>query len=886
MDVWQNGREQLAEELRRVCDRIGINLAAGNNNSPIFQRRGLTLAELDHENNAFVSREELRLLRERSARVDVLEDVVSSLSRQKDMLVKIKARLAEKLETNKSASSQVDGLKKENERLVAELKRLSADPKHLLGTPGLQIADGSLTSTPISIPSEPPYSASRIDPDGSQVIAKDAYEALVKKFNRVYENNQLLMSAREKLEKALTERKDKYRENYETLDKRVKKREATIKRQEEELQQMRAQLQNAHGENNVSSAPTLEQVGEQEKSRAFSFQDGRASPSRLPMLLPGNDIGALKNIDAEFAALEPSTTSDLSPCTPHADCGESKVKGRTSADASPSPDTPVVVSSKIVRKARSRKETTEPSKTPRVKIETISSSPIGLAALFALDESLDLDDIGDNQSTPRKSRPFLQQALRISSSIANAARTETRTPKRIESDDSITSQVLHGATRASSVLQPRSPNLRILPRTSGERLQKRRRITSDQAMNDLLEDGQGLQLIENSGKTNTPTPGQARILPDLLANPSPPKQVLTSTRLTPAQPKPGYFGGAPAVLSHACQIPRDGTLNLENVDPPLSTGLIRSKESAEPPTATFKGSARSPKDTSRPPSRGSLTGAVEPLGPASRTALRDFGYESRPTSTDFLETRLEILNHPQPSLTNPEHTQRPSSRNTLKASVEPQRPLSTESTEQPKFSKLAVKAAQTHLKDQFVTPSRTRNPPLRTRPLEELTPQDFKVNPKNNQGYGYAFREVVRKQADRRCLPGCTKPDCCGDQFRILAEATRDPNKTRTASQEEADEKILEEFLGDNSSKIWTMSKGERHEILIQALARDMSNKMGKHRHAYERRQSPPGYWRSDFPNTQEQVQDREKTRQLEQEQVKHRYEEAMRGGAYIFQDE
>jgi hypothetical protein len=171
--------------------------------------------------------------------------------------------------------------------------------------------------------------------------------------------------------------------------------------------------------------------------------------------------------------------------------------------------------------------------------------------------------------------------------------------------------------------------------------------------------------------------------------------------------------------------------------------------------------------------------------------------------------------------------------------------------------------------------------------LTELTLQDFKVNPKYNQGYNYAFNDVVRNQAERRCLQGCTKPECCGGKFRALAEATRNPNQPLTLSQEEADDKTLKEFLGDSRYKLRNMTKNEREEALIQARAREMSNKYGKHRHAYERRTSPPGYWRSDFPNTQEEVQDRAKAQQLERDQIAQRYKAAMRpGGAYIFRDE
>jgi hypothetical protein len=164
---------------------------------------------------------------------------------------------------------------------------------------------------------------------------------------------------------------------------------------------------------------------------------------------------------------------------------------------------------------------------------------------------------------------------------------------------------------------------------------------------------------------------------------------------------------------------------------------------------------------------------------------------------------------------------------------------------------------------------------------------DFKINPEYNNGYDYAFTDVVRKQAARRCLPGCTKPECCGNIFRALATAARDPNKPVTASQEEAETTLLKEFLGDNANKIRNMTRAERNEALLQAKTRELANKHGKHRHAYERRRSPPGFWRIDFPSTQEEREDRQKLEQFERDVVAQRYNEAVRpGGAYLFRDE
>ncbi|KAJ4348907.1 hypothetical protein N0V95_005087 [Ascochyta clinopodiicola] len=171
---------------------------------------------------------------------------------------------------------------------------------------------------------------------------------------------------------------------------------------------------------------------------------------------------------------------------------------------------------------------------------------------------------------------------------------------------------------------------------------------------------------------------------------------------------------------------------------------------------------------------------------------------------------------------------------------------------------------------------------LRTKPLRELKVHDFKPNPTYNQGYTYAFSEAVRKRSDRLCLPGCTNPQCCGSTFRRLAEAL-DP---LSAIQEEA---LLEDYLGDAySSVICTqISSDERTELVLQARTKKMAKDTGKHREAYERRRTPPGFWRVDFPTTQEQEDDRVRAKEQEAKTVQERWIEAQKkGGRWVFRDE
>lgn len=175
-----------------------------------------------------------------------------------------------------------------------------------------------------------------------------------------------------------------------------------------------------------------------------------------------------------------------------------------------------------------------------------------------------------------------------------------------------------------------------------------------------------------------------------------------------------------------------------------------------------------------------------------------------------------------------------------------------------------------------------RPPRLREMPVTELKLQDFKPNPAYNQGYSYAFSETVRKRGDRMCLPGCTNLQCCGSTFRVLAEA----QAPLPATEEEA---LLQDYLGEayDNMQMTQMESQERQELVLQARTQKMAKEAGKHRQAYERRQTPPGFWRVDFPTTQEQQEDRVAAMQREKQAVQDRWLEAQRkGGRFIFRDE
>ncbi|KAL8733418.1 MAG: hypothetical protein Q9181_003582 [Wetmoreana brouardii] len=201
----------------------------------------------------------------------------------------------------------------------------------------------------------------------------------------------------------------------------------------------------------------------------------------------------------------------------------------------------------------------------------------------------------------------------------------------------------------------------------------------------------------------------------------------------------------------------------------------------------------------------------------------------------------------------------------------------------------------------YITPfSKTRlaqppkkDPPLCSRPLLQLCLEDFKINPKHNQGYDYAFKQVVRKHNQRKCLPGCTRLDCCGAIFRKMAESGMfKPFHTAlppSQTQEDEDVQMITDFLGDGAAgRLRKMSREERNEVLLQAKTKILADHYGRHREVYAREPSPVGYWDVDMPNTQEA---REQGRLAEvrmRQKVEERWREAMKGeeGLWMFTDE
>ncbi|KAL4881517.1 DNA repair protein endonuclease SAE2/CtIP C-terminus-domain-containing protein, partial [Aspergillus karnatakaensis] len=173
--------------------------------------------------------------------------------------------------------------------------------------------------------------------------------------------------------------------------------------------------------------------------------------------------------------------------------------------------------------------------------------------------------------------------------------------------------------------------------------------------------------------------------------------------------------------------------------------------------------------------------------------------------------------------------------------------------------------------------------PYRVRPIKRLGLEHFRINPDFNNGLDFAYDDVIRRRDERKCINGCTRPGCCGDKFTAMV---RFGIPLSTSGEDMSDREMLERYLGEGKDLIERLSRHELENLLVEAKAKVFSNRFGRHRHQHHRAGTPPGFWRTEMPGTQELEEDHEEARKVEREKVTERYREAMRtGGRWIFAD-
>lgn len=893
-----------------------------------------------------ISKEELHLLRENSKQVE--------------RLAEHNARLVDELERCREYSSRVEGLEKENKRLAAELgQRLKQQQQDGTPRPRLQLAANS-KSTPG--PSEPPSTATRIEFDETKMVNREKYQSLITKYNNLCTKYEDLKEAREKIYDLLTAERDKNRSwnSYsKEQEKSFNRKNDKIQRLEEEIQRLRARMNEYRGQGMIPlldsdqchgsevqvavSSPVKvlrpDIAAKEHRAAGQTLKAGepshQGSPPRGDLDLPAHrNAGDALVEDTQFELMEPHHTSttegDSDPLSPNKAAEHEQETEGVPADEGPGSPGVEYISSRMVKKRKVPHDSTDRKIKSEVKVETIGSSPIGLAVFRLLNpnESIDLDDIGEKVNTPKKQRRLLELSRQTSKSVSYSFQSARIRSQNYGHGNTTDGEGLGNSSqetlvrRRDSILQPRSTNRQILPRTSDDRAPKKRRIASDDAVGELVEDGEIAAAAPRSRRYTSDTSDR---LDDLLAKPSPPKRVLSPAQLVRVgnqQARPSRASPTSGLARELQHTPEEDlearrvakTIKPQESHPSSSRG--RGQDPAKGSRPSSRGSLRGSAEPSRPLSRAVMRKSAAPVRPSSRDTFREFSDSSRPTSkgtsrssaepsrptskgtsissagpsrpTSKGTTRANVVEHF--STTNEISflpPRRPALTSTYSAKRSPRRPLETSKPTSRRTIEASTFKPWRFDNDAAEWEMDIGQELLRVRPVNRLSLTDFKVNPNYNQGYDYAFKEVVRDQSARKCLHGCTKPECCGNKFRILAEINRNPDKPRTLSQEEADDMLLDDFLGDNAYKLRNMSKAEKEDLILQAKTREMANKFGRHRHSYQRRTSPPGFWRSEFPTTQEEMADREKAKEIVRDDVAYRYKEAMRpGGAFIFRDE
>ncbi|KAA8915309.1 hypothetical protein TRICI_002538 [Trichomonascus ciferrii] len=136
----------------------------------------------------------------------------------------------------------------------------------------------------------------------------------------------------------------------------------------------------------------------------------------------------------------------------------------------------------------------------------------------------------------------------------------------------------------------------------------------------------------------------------------------------------------------------------------------------------------------------------------------------------------------------------------------------------------------------------------------EWYPEDFLVNPKYNDGYDYAYHEVVRGKEQRQCKHGY---DCsrCAKFYSIAGDGHKE--------------------AGVN----WDSPKKADNEGVLSVVKYTSRHKEAEH-------DTPVGYWKSHMPNTQEEEEEKRISAQKAKEKGALRLESALhKDGKYLFKD-
>ena len=553
-------------------------------------------------------------------------------------------------------------------------------------------------------------------------------------------------------------------------------------------------------------------------------------------------------------------THDSLPHIRHSDSTAAPSEGPTMAeieealaDDVPSSDTPEFLEARCIKKktvqeSPAQGQTSAGNASEPVTIKSdpdtsfVASKPQLIRLASSMHESLDPSPLRSEARSPRKHRPprftpspSTDQALCQSPAILEIVTsqrgttepTSVRAPKSLSDQSTICRKLVHAKAEQAAPLRQIDGNARNGPRkvefTSDSKSRKRKYADSRgaEAIPTISEDGEELiTRARKVAKDHTSSP--------YLANPSV-QQRLETLLTRPPTPKECLL-----------RMPRK---TVEEMDKCLSLGSISEPpKDKEPPRHLFQsdekncnwsGDARELVDTHK--ERAPRSSCATPRQQGGKTD--------------------QII----------------SNTTTLKPTPEPCRPPGSTPTSRP------ATARKTRPRSPCAPAEIASHTRYRSLPLSSLNLTHFKLNPSANHNLNYAYTDVVRNQSDRKCFPGCTRPECCGRKFAALAQTLPHPTSSAAPLSPPATESaLLKDYLGPDHYE--SLTPAERLRFLLDARTAQLANKYGKaHRALHPRPPSPPGFWNVDFPGTQERVEERTEAEKRERDEVARRWRESMK---------
>ncbi len=598
---------------------------------------------------------------------------------------------------------------------------------------------------------------------------------------------------------------------------------------------------------------------------------------------------------------------------------------------------PIIISERSLKRKRSTRDTgqgidnlgggrnaSNASKSPRVKDEITSSSPLPIDPLCRLGEpndSIDLDDVGDQLTTPRKRQRMELQQLRSSiMALPVAVEKEETLFDTAEGSERIETRLVdvedEGDCQAShenvSFARESAMDDQIIRDHKNDQgpIRKAEKKALLRAHNDRVVGRR--ESAEQSPSGSTPSGANHKTLTENFCTPGSPSlrglpPPATDGRTRPLTPQ-GIRENEQREAEIADTITLRPTDTNTHILPRTSDGLATYRQPCLP-SRRDRGAAAVP----------ALAEDGEDSGIGSK--------KSRPDQGNSKESKASDAHHRLGALLSEHSTAKavpplslPKERGTPRAAAFSKTPLSrTEqqhrtpatpatlpskkkipmgtmtSTNPPMTEGSKSSSALNKIpsaKPMFRKPPTSENPPdmqpeqepLRSRPLHRLRLEDFKLNPAHSN---FAYHDSIRKHDEKKALSGCTKPHCprCKD-LRKFVESSGYANLS-LQNRDEIDERLIVDFLGGDMQRTKNLSEKERKEILADAKLKQFADKFGKHRTLFGRAKSPVGFWDVGFPSTQEEEANREAARGRGREMVEERYWEAIRkGGMWVFADD